>query len=285
MALTSETKPSRTTVVLAALLLIAMLSVAMLPAVAAPRAATPGSDERVDHAAGDSMREAAPTEGCSAKPPSGSDAFLPGIDISHWNGAIQWGKVKADGIKFAYAKATQGLDFKDPKYAANKAGAKKVHLRFGAYDYMDVAGDAGHARKDADRFVHVADLGDSNLVPVLDAEQTNGYSPARLQKWVVAWLDEVYKKTGVRAIIYSSPSFWTSAFADTTWFSRHGYRLWIAHWFVDSPTLPAQDWDGRGWTFWQWTDCGSVAGISGRVDLNLFQGQDLMPVVIKKAKT
>lgn len=203
--------------------------------------------------------------------------------MSHWNGTINWAQVKSAGIQFAYAKATQRVDFEDPMYRTYKTDAKAAHVRFGAYEYMDVVGGTAAAVKDADHFVRFAALDDRNLVPVLDVEQTNGYSPTKLQKWMAAWLGEVYKKLHVHPIIYASPSFWTSALADTTWFSKQGYPLWIAHWGVKSPTLPAQSWNGKGWTFWQWTDCGTVTGITGQVDLDLFHGTILRPVVINGA--
>jgi hypothetical protein len=66
---------------------------------------------------------------------------------------------------------------------------------------------------------------------------------------------------------------------DTTMFADQGYSvLWIAHWGTSSPTLPAGNWGGHGWTFWQYSSCGSVTGISGCVDLDRFNGSDLAGV-------
>jgi hypothetical protein len=66
---------------------------------------------------------------------------------------------------------------------------------------------------------------------------------------------------------------------DTTMFADQGYSvLWIAHWGTSSPTVPAGNWGGHGWTFWQYTSTGSTAGISGKVDLDRFNGSDLTPV-------
>jgi len=66
---------------------------------------------------------------------------------------------------------------------------------------------------------------------------------------------------------------------DTRWFADNGYPvLWVAHWGVNAPTVPAQNWGGRSWTFWQYTNCGSVPGISGCVDLDRFNGTSLSSV-------
>jgi GH25 family lysozyme M1 (1,4-beta-N-acetylmuramidase) len=69
-------------------------------------------------------------------------------------------------------------------------------------------------------------------------------------------------------MIYTSPSFWRDQVGDTNSFAHTGVRLWIAHWGVRHPSVPAGNWAGRGWTFWQHTDCGSVRGITGCVDLD-----------------
>jgi GH25 family lysozyme M1 (1,4-beta-N-acetylmuramidase) len=95
----------------------------------------------------------------------------------------------------------------------------------------------------------------------------------------------VHRKLKVRAIIYVSPSFWTTNLKDTTWFAEHGYPLWIAHWGTDTPSIPAEEWAGENWTFWQWTSCGSVKGINGNVDMDLFRGDKLKRVIIENAKT
>jgi GH25 family lysozyme M1 (1,4-beta-N-acetylmuramidase) len=69
---------------------------------------------------------------------------------------------------------------------------------------------------------------------------------------------------------------------NTTWFANAGYKtLWIAHWNVSAPTVPAANWGGKGWTFWQWTSCGHVTGITGCVDRDRYNGSNLSPVTIR----
>ena len=68
--------------------------------------------------------------------------------------------------------------------------------------------------------------------------------------------------------------------ADTTAIADAGYTvLWVAHWGVAAPTLPANDWQGNGWTIWQYSNCGNVPGISGCVDLDWFDGLDFAPIL------
>jgi hypothetical protein len=80
-------------------------------------------------------------------------------------------------------------------------------------------------------------------------------------------------------MIYTSPSFWRTYLGDTRIFADQGYSiLWIAHWGVSSPSVPASNWGGKGWTFWQ-TGGGPVPGISGDVDLDVYNGTDLTRVI------
>jgi GH25 family lysozyme M1 (1,4-beta-N-acetylmuramidase) len=99
---------------------------------------------------------------------------------------------------------------------------------------------------------------------------------------VQAFLDRVYERTGIRAMPYFSPAFWIKYLGDTPIFATGGHdALWIAHWTTaDAPTVPANDWGGYGWTFWQYTSSGSVPGIDGRVDLDRFRYTDFAPVLV-----
>jgi lysozyme len=203
-----------------------------------------------------------------------------GIDVSHWQGTIIWADVAADGIDFAFAKATEGRLYQDDKYARNKERAEANGIAFGAYHFANPDKTANDAILEADNFVDTANLGPNNLIPVLDLEKHGGFSQKKLRRWAKAWLARVEERTGVKAMIYTSPSFWKERMGNPTWFSDHGFRLWIAHWYVDAPRVPAQNWDGRGWTVWQYDDCGSVDGIDGCVDLDRFRGSNLNALLI-----
>lgn len=200
---------------------------------------------------------------------------LAGIDVSTWQGKIRWSEVAADGIDFVIAKATEGRVYQDDQYARNKERAEANGIAFTAYHFASPDRTANDALIEADNFVDTADLGPGNLRPALDLEKTGGLGVRKLRKWVKAWLAQVEARLGVKPIIYSSPSFWRDKMGNSRWFARHGYALWIAHWRVSAPRVPASKWAGNGWTIWQYSNCGSVAGIDGCVDLDRLNGADL----------
>jgi GH25 family lysozyme M1 (1,4-beta-N-acetylmuramidase) len=205
-------------------------------------------------------------------------AYLEGVDVSHWQGTISWSRVAAAGKAFAFIKASEARDYVDPLYASNRTAAQAAGLWTGAYHFARPDATAGDALAEADHFVATLHLGHGDLIPALDLEQTGGLSVAALQSWVTTWLGEVTKKLGIRPMIYTSPYFWQHSMADTRALADAGYKtLWVAHWGATTPTVPASNWGGHGWTFWQYSDCGAVSGISGCVDLDRYRGTDLVP--------
>jgi lysozyme len=206
---------------------------------------------------------------------------LPGIDVSHHQGTIDWVQVAASGQQFAFAKATEGRTFVDPNYATNKVGAAVNGIAFGAYHFARPDDGTNDAIIEADHFVDAAQLGPGNLIPVLDIERTGGLTQAEVTTWILTWLGRVTERLGVRPMVYTSPSGWENRTGDTTAVADSGYTvLWVAHWGVAQPRLPANDWSGHGWTFWQYYNCGSVAGIQGCVDVDWFDGTSFEPVQI-----
>ncbi|HEX7950997.1 MAG TPA: glycoside hydrolase family 25 protein [Candidatus Limnocylindrales bacterium] len=211
--------------------------------------------------------------------------FLPvteGIDVSHWQNTIDWTQVAAAGKRFAFMKASEGTTLADATYATNRAQAKAVGLYVGAYHFARPDRTPGDPVAEADYFLSMSQLETGDLVPVLDLEDAGGLSPVELQEWVKGYLGRIYERTGARGMIYASPTFWKNAMGDTTWFATNGFAMvWVAHWTTGpAPTVPAQNWGGNGWTFWQYTSSGSVPGIGGRVDLDRFNGLDLTPMVL-----
>jgi len=203
---------------------------------------------------------------------------LEGIDVSHWQGTIDWTKVAASGKAFAIIKATDSYDYTDPMYATNHAQAKAAGMWTGAYHFARPDATAGDAVREADKFVSVVNLGAKDLIPALDLEVTGGLTTTPLQNWVAAWLTEVTARTGVKPMIYTSPAFWQKYMGDSSALADAGYKtLWVAHWNVTTPWVPANNWGGHGWTFWQYSNCGTVPGISGCVDLDRYNGADLAP--------
>ena len=206
--------------------------------------------------------------------------YLRGIDVSKWQGDIDFTQVKKDGIRFVIAKATEGRTIVDPRYVANRDGADAADLYFTAYHFANPDKTPGDAIAEADNFVDAANLLGRHLVPVLDLEVNNGIGPKRLRAWARAWLARVDERLGVKATIYTNRHFWRDRMGNSQWFANNGHRLWIAHWGAETPRLPANGWAGRGWTLWQYSSTGRVSGIDGPVDLNRFRGSDLGSLTI-----
>jgi GH25 family lysozyme M1 (1,4-beta-N-acetylmuramidase) len=199
-------------------------------------------------------------------------SYAKGLDVSNWQHTVDWLQVFDAGYTFAFAKATEGTTFTDVTYPLNRGGTGGFGIRFGAYHFARPSGSSDAARvasaiAQADHFVDVAQPRAGDLVPVLDLETTGNLSPASLQRWTQAWLDHVEARTGAKALIYTSPSFWKTRLADTTQFADDGHKLWIAHWTkAASPLLPAAAWGAQSWSVWQWTSCQTIPGIAHCAD-------------------
>lgn len=190
---------------------------------------------------------------------------LPGVDVSHFDGSINWTNVKTAGIVFAYARATEGTTFTDPEFGANWADMKAAGIVRGADAFF-------HANLDptiqADYFLSVmGTLQPGDLPPMLDVEVTDGQSAATIATNVNIWVNHVQALTGRAPLIYASSSFWASSVGNSTALSE--FPLWIANWGVTCPTLPAAWTD---WAIWQYSATGTVSGIAGAVDLDKFNG-------------
>jgi GH25 family lysozyme M1 (1,4-beta-N-acetylmuramidase) len=208
-------------------------------------------------------------------PVSAAPARVGGIDVSQWQGAIDWTTVASTPTRFAILRATKGRTYEDPSYTSNLAGATAAGMVVGAYHRATPSGAKNDAAIEADHFLTVARNAAGDVLPALDIEETGGLDPVHLRDWVKTWVGRVRGRMGVRPMLYASPYFWELNMGDTTWFADHGYPLWIAHWQAAEPRVPAGDWGSNGWTFWQWTATGHVSGITTDVDRDRFNGDDL----------
>lgn len=190
-----------------------------------------------------------------------------GIDVSRWQGTIDWTKVRAAGYSFAFIKATEGAHWLDPNFMRNRENARKAGLYTGAYHFFrpKVLVEAQIIN-----FVNkVGSLQNGDLPPVLDIEVPEEWvgipQEERIQS-ILKWLTEVHKRLGVKPIVYCSPSFAQDVLKHDP--RLRDYQLWLAHYTGASrPRLPAP-W--TYWVFWQHSETGGVPGISGDVDLNRF---------------
>jgi GH25 family lysozyme M1 (1,4-beta-N-acetylmuramidase) len=199
----------------------------------------------------------------------------PGIDVSLYQETIDWTAVNHNNVQFAIMRATKGEAEVDSAYQTNLAEAAANGFVVGAYHRATPSDTAGDPEVEADHFLAVAQNAAGDIIPALDIEETGGLTPDELKDWVKDWVTRVKGQLGVRPMVYASPNFWRTNMGNTKWFAKHGYPLWIAHWYVQAPDVPANDWDGHGWTFWQWTSTGSLNGITTDVDRDRFDGTDL----------
>jgi lysozyme len=191
-----------------------------------------------------------------------------GIDVSKFQGEIDWAEVKRAGTKFAFIKATEGGDHLDERFIANWHGAARAGVPRGAYHFVWWCRPA---HEQAAWFVKHVPADPDALPPVLDVEW-NGHSkncPGKKPLSVVlpmieTMLAAMEKHTGKRPIIYTDIPFHAEVLAGR--FPEH--RFWVRSVAAD----PGERFDGRRWHFWQFTSTGTVPGIRGAVDRNAWHG-------------
>jgi MYXO-CTERM domain-containing protein len=189
---------------------------------------------------------------------------LPGIDVSTYQGNIDWDAVANAGIVYAIVRVSHGVNTLDDQFDDNWAQARAAGVHTGVYQYFEPGQDP---IQQADILIdRMGPLGPDDLPPVIDVEATSGLGPAAVATSVGQWIDHVEAAIGIKPIIYTGRYFWqdnvgSSDFAE--------YPLWIAHYTDGCPNIPDQ-WGN--WVFHQYTSSGSVAGISGAVDRDNFNG-------------
>lgn len=195
-----------------------------------------------------------------------SDSPILGIDVSHFQGDIDWSKIKDAGIIFVYDKATEGNTYVDPDYEENKKGAHATELAHGSYHFFISNDDPTTQAKS---FLSVIDYTEGDMPPVLDLEQggiKGNLDNEKFQKDIMTWLKIVETQIGVKPIIYTSHSF-GNQYLNQEEFSN--YELWIAEYGVETPKIP-KIWDQKGWLIWQRAEKGTIEGAIGQVDHDIF---------------
>jgi lysozyme len=192
-------------------------------------------------------------------------ATTKGIDVSKWQGTIDWQKVANAGFKYAFIRVSDGINTPDAKFAANWTGAKSVGIIRGAYQFFR---PSQSVTAQADLMIQkVGPYQPGDLPPVIDVEVDGGLSPPTVASKVRQWVDRVQAALGVVPIIYTGKYFWRDEVGSPASFAEN--PLWIAQYTSLCPDIPAP-W--TKWTFWQYTDAGTVPGIAGGVDTNRFNG-------------
>ncbi|PFD32669.1 glycoside hydrolase [Bacillus cereus] len=193
---------------------------------------------------------------------------LQGIDVSQHQGNINWASVFESGKSFVFIKATEGTTVKDTKFDFNYTEAKNAGLYVGAYHYA-YPESMDDPILEADYFVDTVNNAggfEGNLPPVLDLETIKGnLDKDQLSEWARIWMEHVMEKVGIKPILYTYLDFGRRNLNE----SLGEYPLWFARYDVQQPEDFAR-WSK--WKFLQYTSSGHVSGITGKVDLNEFDG-------------
>jgi lysozyme len=194
-------------------------------------------------------------------------ATVPGIDVSGWQGNVDWQSHWNAGKRFAYVKATENLNYRNPYFAQQYNGSYNVGMIRGAYHFATPNTSSGAAQ--ANYFV---DHGggwsrDGKTLPgALDMEY-NPYgqtcynlSPDGMVGWILSFSNQYHARTGRWPVIYTSTSWWSQCTGNRGDFSSTN-PLWVARYASTVGTLP---YNWKVWTFWQYS--------SSPIDQNLFNG-------------
>lgn len=179
-----------------------------------------------------------------------------GIDVSHYQGAIDWPAVARDHVAFAYVKATEGVSGRDERFLRNWRGAGRAGIRVGAYHYF-IFCRSGRAQ--AANFLAATPRRAGALPPAVDLESPRGcrggLAGHEMRRELDAYLAPVETRERREAVLYVTPQFYAA------------YRDYLPRrplWRRSITSKP-----GASWAFWQYRSRGRIAGIRTRVDLNL----------------
>lgn len=185
-----------------------------------------------------------------------------GIDISAHQGDIDWKVLSDNHISFVFIKATEGKDFVDKRFTQNQKKAKENNIVMGAYLFykFNKTGE-----EQAKNFIRNVKLSDNDLPPVVDFELSYGNRFSRLshdkiQNQLLRCLFELEKHYKCKPIIYTNVDTYNKYIKG----SFDEYTLWLCK-LCTEPKM-------KTWTFWQYTHSGIIPGISGNVDMNIFNG-------------
>ncbi len=204
---------------------------------------------------------------------------MKGIDVSNNNGAVNWAKIAADGVKFAWVKASEGTWFRDRYLGQNLQGARAHGVKIGAYHYARP--DRSSPEAEADFFLSLYKPQPGDLLPVLDFETHASLSPFAMSAWAERFIARVKAKTGLETVLYTYPYFLRDSMAGAK--ALKGTKLWYADYtgvpgklryesFIGGLKLVAQ----------QYSSSGHVDGVNGRCDMNY--AKSLKPILIPTKK-
>jgi lysozyme len=184
-----------------------------------------------------------------------------GIDVSKYQGNIDWYQLKNHEVDFAFMKATEGSKLVDRNFKKNWSNCRNVGVIRGAYHFYS---PRVPWNLQANNFIETVELEPGDLPPVIDIELVHSKNQEYLVREIKKWLEVVERHYGVKPIVYTYENYYNRFLQE----SFRGYNLWIAKYSNESPKLI----DGARWEFWQYSESGKLVGIDHTVDLNCFFG-------------
>ena len=187
-----------------------------------------------------------------------------GVDVSHYQGEIDWEVLSAQGISFAYIKATEGSSSADERFVFNFSEAQKTGLRIGAYHFFSFE-SAGKTQ--AENFISAVEPIPGMLPPAADVEPYGSFrelTPGVLNELSV-WLSTVEEHYGKKPVIYTTAAYYETI---REAFPEHG--IWLRS-VYGKPSGKTE------WTFWQYSDRMKLNGYDGDekfIDMNVFAGTE-----------
>ena len=201
--------------------------------------------------------------------PHPSDYAVHGIDVSKYQGLIDWDRVKGAGVRFAWIKASEGGDHADERFSENWANSRAAGVRRGAYHFVYWCRPW---QEEMANFEQIAPVEPDSLPPVLDVEATPTSKTCKRHLYrdeVLAemreMLQEMERHFHKKPVIYTTVDFYAGILQD------HGledYPIWVR----STKYFPTVKYGDRRWHFWQYQSDGHIDGIEGKVDRNAFFG-------------
>jgi lysozyme len=197
---------------------------------------------------------------CAAGP------VVQGVDVSKYQGSVNWAQAKTAGIQFGFARISDGTANPDAYFTTNWQGMAANGIVRGAYQYFRASVDpTAQANLVVSSLQQAGGLRAGDLPVVMDIETADGQAEATIEANMHTWLAAVAAQTGRTPILYTSVGTYP---VTTTAFSA--YPLWVANYGASCPSMPP-GWSQ--WQFWQYSSTGTVMGVgSGAVDLDQYDG-------------
>lgn len=191
-----------------------------------------------------------------------------GVDVSSYQGYIDWEEIEDNDIDFAFIKATEGSSFRDKMFRDNIENIADTRIYAGAYHFMSFESDG---KSQAENFISMVKPDEITLPPVIDLELYGRYSdkpPAasHVREILDVMVRMLYEEYGVYPIIYTNRRAYSLYVSG----SYRDCDIWLCD-LVKEPALP----DGRVWTFWQYSHTEKIPGYDGEeeyIDMNIFNG-------------